>query len=76
MTRELVLSSILVILGLSALIVICIISVKEEKHVQKIEKSYKEEPSGYIVKCNRYSPVLGGEVCSEFEIYNKVKVEK
>ena len=76
MTRELVLGSILVILGLSALIVICIISVKAEKHTQKIEKSYKEEPSGYILKCNNYSHVLGGEVCSEFEIYNKIKVEK
>ena len=40
------------------------------------QKSYKEEPSGYILKCTRYSHVLGGEVCSEFEIYNKVKVEK
>lgn len=76
MTRELILSSILIALGLSALIAICIISVKAEKHTQKIEKSYKEEPSGYIVKCNRYSPVLGGEVCSEFEIYNRVKVEE
>lgn len=76
MTRELVLSSILIILGLSALIVICIISVKAEKHSKEIKKSYKEEPSGYIIKCNRYSPVLGGEVCSEFKIYNKIKVEK
>lgn len=76
MTRELILSSILIALGLSVLIAICIISVKAEKHTKEIEKSYKEEPSGYIVKCNRYSPVLGGEVCSEFEIYNRVKVEK
>lgn len=76
MTREVVLSSILVILGLSALIAICIISIKAEKHTQKIEKSYKEEPSGYILKCTRYSHVLGGETCSEFEIYNRVKVEK
>ena len=74
--RELILFGIWVFISFTALTLIFVISVKAEKHAQKIENSYKEKPSGYILKCTRYSHVLGGEVCSEFEIYNKVKVEK
>lgn len=70
--RELILFSIFVFISVTVLALIFVISVKAEKHAQKIENSYKEKPSGYILKCTRYSHVLGGEVCSEFEIY-KVK---
>ena len=74
--RELILFSIWVFISITILTLIFVISVKAEKHAQKIENSYKEKPSGYILKCTRYSHVLGGEVCSEFEIYSKIKVEK
>lgn len=74
--QELILFSIWVFISFTILTLIFVISVKAEKHAQKIEKSYKEEPSGYILKCTRYSHVLGGEVCSEFEIYSKIKVEE
>ena len=73
--RELILFSIWVFISFTALALIFVITVKAEKHAQKVEESYKEKPSWYIIKCTRYSHVLGGEVCSEFEIY-KIKVEK
>lgn len=74
--RELILFGIWVFISFTILTLIFVISVKAEKHAQKIEDSYKEKPSGYVLKCTRYSHVLGGEVCSEFEIYSKVKVEE
>lgn len=74
--RELILFSIWVFISFTILTLIFVISVKAENMLKKIEDSYKEKPSGYVLKCTRYSHVLGGEVCSEFEIYSKVKVEE
>lgn len=65
--RELILFSIWVFISFTILTLIFVISVKAESE----EQPSKNKPSAYI-KCVKYSKVLGGEVCSEFEIY-KVK---
>ena len=62
--RELILFSILVFISFTILTLIFVISVKAKNEEQPSEN----KPSAYI-KCVKYSKVLGGEVCSEFEIY-------
>ena len=62
--RELILFGIFVFISFTALTLIFVISVKAKNEEQPSEN----KPSAYI-KCVKYSKVLGGEVCSEFEIY-------
>lgn len=65
--RELILFSIWGFISFTILTIIFVISVKAKNE----EQPSKNKPSAYI-KCVKYSKVLGGEVCSGFEIY-KVK---